>query len=427
MTTHSLLPLVACLGLAACSLFEGPAGPAGDAGPQGQAGTACWDLNGNGQGDLDSEDLNGDGAVDLYDCRGPAGEADDGEDGEDWAPPDMVGAEACADCHPEQYEAWRRSGMANAMQATGGLEPSEAWAELGEFGEFSEEPPAGYDWSEIRYVFGGWSRLQAFVDDEGWVITGASSAWAQQHEAWIDFEDGFAPGTLATDCGSCHATGYRPEGHQDQLEGVTGTWQAEGVGCERCHGNGSQHSGDPWAIPMTVDRAAELCGECHTRDSTASIQAHDGFLLDGQQWSELFHGKKHVMDCIDCHDPHRSAHHPDSEHNPDAGLRVACESCHFVEAAQQGSEIMAAYAGCTGCHMPDAVVTAQAFHSAQGDHPAHLFAINLDPDAAQVSGDSANPWVSLDFACRSCHSEAGGWTIYSEAELLEEATGYHGG
>ncbi|MEM8847388.1 MAG: hypothetical protein AAGD17_09835 [Bacteroidota bacterium] len=30
----------------------------------------CWDSNGNGMGDLESEDLNNDGKVDKLDCRG---------------------------------------------------------------------------------------------------------------------------------------------------------------------------------------------------------------------------------------------------------------------------------------------------------------------------------------------------------------------
>jgi len=36
-------------------------------------GVYCWDLNSNGQKDLDSEDSNGDGVVDRLDCRGDQG------------------------------------------------------------------------------------------------------------------------------------------------------------------------------------------------------------------------------------------------------------------------------------------------------------------------------------------------------------------
>jgi len=411
--------------LAGCGLFEGAEGPVGDAGAQGQAGAACWDLNANGDADPDSEDLNGDGSVDVYDCQGLASDGSDGEDGEDWAPPSMVGAAACADCHDDQYQAWLRSGMGNALLATGGAEPTEPWDGLGSFGDYASEPPDGYTWADISYVIGGWARKQVFVDADGWVITGDDAAWAQQHDTWIDYEGSYAPGTLAFECARCHTTGYRPEGNQDDLAGAVGTWESEGIGCERCHGHGSQHVEDPYMVPMPVDRSAELCGECHVRGAVGELEAQDGFLRDAQQWSELFQGKKHVMDCADCHNPHGSAHYDHSSANPDQGIQVECESCHFQQAANQGSSTMAGYVGCIGCHMPDAVVVAQAEHALQGDHPAHLFAINIDIDEPQTDGDTANPWVSMDFACRSCHSEAGPWTAYSDAELLDEAIGYH--
>jgi hypothetical protein len=44
----------------------------GQAGQQGPAGLACWDLNGNGIGDL-AEDINLDGNYDAQDCQGPPG------------------------------------------------------------------------------------------------------------------------------------------------------------------------------------------------------------------------------------------------------------------------------------------------------------------------------------------------------------------
>lgn len=50
----------------------GPAGPQGPAGPAGEDGLACWDLDGDGQQDLE-EDLNADGAWDARDCVGPQG------------------------------------------------------------------------------------------------------------------------------------------------------------------------------------------------------------------------------------------------------------------------------------------------------------------------------------------------------------------
>jgi len=45
----------------------------------GADGISCWDLNENGEKDVETEDVNEDTVVDVLDCRGA-----DGEDGEGW-------------------------------------------------------------------------------------------------------------------------------------------------------------------------------------------------------------------------------------------------------------------------------------------------------------------------------------------------------
>ena len=53
--------------------LQGDPGPQGPQGPAGADGIACWDLNGNGIGDVATEDKNLDGIVDVLDCTGPQG------------------------------------------------------------------------------------------------------------------------------------------------------------------------------------------------------------------------------------------------------------------------------------------------------------------------------------------------------------------
>ena len=61
---------------------QGPQGPQGNDGLQGPVGAdgavgpdgiECWDLNGNGAGDMPAEDINGDLVVDVNDCTGLQG------------------------------------------------------------------------------------------------------------------------------------------------------------------------------------------------------------------------------------------------------------------------------------------------------------------------------------------------------------------
>ena len=49
---------------------QGDQGVAGPTGADGQPGLACWDLNGNGIGDLGFEDINGDLSFETLDCAG---------------------------------------------------------------------------------------------------------------------------------------------------------------------------------------------------------------------------------------------------------------------------------------------------------------------------------------------------------------------
>lgn len=56
--------------------IQGPQGNQGLEGPVGDDGvngTACWDIDGNGVGDVPDEDINGDLVVDVNDCTGPQG------------------------------------------------------------------------------------------------------------------------------------------------------------------------------------------------------------------------------------------------------------------------------------------------------------------------------------------------------------------
>lgn len=51
----------------------GVPGPEGPEGPPGPAGLNCWDLDGDGVFDVDTEDQDGDAAPSAMDCQGPAG------------------------------------------------------------------------------------------------------------------------------------------------------------------------------------------------------------------------------------------------------------------------------------------------------------------------------------------------------------------
>ncbi len=226
-------------------------------------------------------------------------------------------------------------------------------------------------------------------------------------------------------CGTCHTTGYQPEGNQDGLAGLIGTWAEPGIQCEECHGPGSNHVASPYGVAMMVDRSAEACGDCHRRGAVEAIDASGGLIKHHEQYEELFQSKHRALECVACHDPHEGVIQNRKEGTPTT--RVQCESCHFQSAQYQKSDVMKAALDCIDCHMPRLVKSAVGDAEAYtGDIRAHLWAI--DPTAVSQfneDGSEAISQISLDFACKSCHREGGTASVRTDAELQEEALGYH--
>ncbi len=95
----------------------------------------------------------------------------------------------------------------------------------------------------------------------------AAFAWWERHphgRAYATLVDRHKEFHL--DCVGCHVTGY------DQPGGSNVTHHLDGalvnVGCESCHGPGSQHVADPTATPRTVVRATpeSTCVGCHNEE-----------------------------------------------------------------------------------------------------------------------------------------------------------------
>jgi hypothetical protein len=62
-----------------------------------------------------------------------------------------------------------------------------------------------------------------------------------------------------------------------------------------------------------------------------------------------------------------------------------------------------------------------------GDIRTHLFRINTSSSASQFSsaGKTANPFITLSWACKPCHQSGGIAPVKSDSELAGAAKGYH--
>lgn len=157
---------------------RGPAGPAGVAGATGERGFACWDLNQNGLGELDTEDINGDNSLDALDCFGPRGLPgfagrpgiacwDLNGDGLGQLDPEDINGDGhldALDCRGAigPVGAAGPQGQAGPQGAVGppgvvGLPGDDADLEF--ISTFSPAPPPGYSYTGLSYGMGdGWRQ-----------------------------------------------------------------------------------------------------------------------------------------------------------------------------------------------------------------------------------------------------------------------------
>ncbi len=388
--------------LGACAVTQGPPGvdgPQGPAGPPGPVGP---------QGDIGDQGP-----------RGPQGNA-----GLDATPAIFIGSSACAECHEDLAASYAETGHAHIMSAViDGEAPEFPFTEV-------KNPPDGTTWDDILYVVGGYGWKALFLDKEGYLITGEGAQYNLENNS-LRTGDDFVPyhageTNLLYDCASCHTTGFIPEGNQDGLPGLIGTWNEAAVGCEACHGAGSNHANNPYQVSMTIRRDAQACQQCHAAGTTEPIPTIDGFIpnhgpnMDGHVLLP-FMGKKAVMDCIDCHNPHETTIHAKGQ-----GIGGECQSCHF--AADEFQKIdNRKHANCVDCHMPRIIEVATSDpEKFTADYRTHLMAINptVVPQLNN-KGEFDTPYLTLQSSCMGCHNADGRAPALPDAALIDVATNYH--
>ncbi len=171
-------------------------------------------------------------------------------------------------------------------------------------------------------------------------------------------------------CLSCHTTWFRSVGPAPL--GVPGPERADrGIGCERCHGPGLNHSKSAesgfaeMAIELTArtpsQERVKSCAECHAADG--SIKPSDPEFTRAQGttflFSRCFISSGDRIGCTTCHDPHRAVDTVTSNYEP------KCLSCHGESSAAALATHTAGKTdvqskrcpvnpknNCISCHMP---------------------------------------------------------------------------
>ncbi len=442
-----------------------------------------------------------------------------GGDG-DRAPPEpsFVGSGACVSCHAAEAERWAGSHHDLAMQ--------EATAEtvLGDFGgarfegsssawTFSRDtlgflarvrggsgPGAEY---RVAYTFGAVPLQQYLVEFPGGRQQVLPIAWDarpvdQGGQRWFEVppEEGAAPHVPertsgAADqppwtgpdwnwnsmCAECHSTGLR-KNYSPESDSFSTEWAEPDVGCEACHGPGSDHlawaaardpgsSGpgpslddadrglavrfephDPgiWTPDPQTGTARPLagrdpgpqmdtCGRCHARRSAITTRyRHGETLLDSHQPALLEEGLYFADGQI------RGEVYVWGSFAQSAMYRagVTCNDCHDAHSLRVRGD---GNAVCASCHAPSRFDTASHhFHEpgAEGAlcvscHMAARTYMGVDPrrdHSFRVPDPAVSEAVGAPDPCTTCHSAMTGTAAAAEiAARLERPpirrTRYH--
>jgi len=255
--------------------------------------------------------------------------------------------------------------------------------------------------------------------------------WRDYHldQWWNTADNTFKTAPVAANsfdiqCAPCHYNGYRvtqnaggeyvASGVSDsnsEVHPVAGTKQEMNIGCETCHGPGSEHvaaggNGKFIVSPgiLTPERASMICGQCHSRsqgndsflikkdsplDNTNKMMVagtsraaflagntsrHDASSTAGDLWADNTHSKSHhqqytdfirtakyrngsrLLTCYSCHDPHA----PGTDRHQMSGTtnNSLCQGCHTTVTdvvAHMTAKIgasMGAGTKCIQCHNP---------------------------------------------------------------------------
>lgn len=391
----------------------------------------------------------------------------------DQASAQYIGSASCAGCHTAQHQAWEQSqhrhAMAHASAETVLADFNNTRFEYagtrsrfrqrdGRYLITTDGPDGELTEYEVLYTFGVDPLQQCLVDLGGGRIQALSIAWdtrppADGGQRWFHLypdeavrHDHPLHWTGAAQnwnfmCADCHVTNYR-KGYDADTQVFDSRWSEMGVGCEACHGPGSQHlewsKREQWpdkglsvllderqdmlwlqdmermtarrSTPLTSDKEQQICAQCHSLRSAVAAGYHAGrplqdfyrsellsnplYFADGQQREEVFisasfaQSRMHEagVTCSDCHEPHSQALHAEGN--------ALCSSCHLSsEFDQPGHHFHAtgsSGAQCVNCHMPERTYM---IVDPRRDHRIGV----PRPDLAQQLGTPD--------ACTACHSD----------------------
>ncbi len=350
----------------------------------------------------------------------------------------FVGSQACAKCHENIYDRWKSTAMASVVQDPK-VHPEAILPDL------TTNPLAKFTRDQVAFVYGSIWKQRYFtkVGDDyyaepvQWDII--NHVWrpyfvAKGTDWWEPF---FAPDNMKRPtsqlCDGCHSVGF------DIATKKVAEWN---VGCERCHGPGSDHVARPTRsniqnpARMSDVAATDTCIQCHSQGRPTTLPINGKYydwpvgyqvglrledfwsleehplgastfthFADGTAHKNRMQGNDfvqsamyhHGVTCFSCHDAHGTSNY--------AQLRKPanqlCLDCHGPASpngphtasieAHTHHKANSAGSDCVACHMPKIETTV-----ANVMVSAHTFRF-IPPEMTDK--------YKIPNSCTSCHSD----------------------
>ena len=395
----------------------------------------------------------------------------------------FVDSQRCQACHAAEWERWTGSDHDLAMQAAteetvlGDFDGatfehfgvvSRFFRRDGRFFVHTDGPDGALGDFEIRYTFGVDPLQQYLIELPGGRLQALTIAWDAERSRWYHLypDEPIAPDDALhwtgryqrwnAMCADCHSTRVA-KNYDAESDSYATTWHEIDVGCQACHGPGSEHlewaeryaasappgAGEPAADDPNDDHRGlttrlvraeapaqiDTCAPCHSRrtqidpdwvhgepflESFFPERLHAGlYHADGQIEGEVYEygsfaqTKMHQagVACSDCHDPHSLE------------LIVAgdalCMQCHtefppldrFPDLAARNYATSEHHhhppesegARCVACHMPARTymgIDARRDHSFRVPRPDLSLAIGTPNACGDCHADEGPEWAA---------------------------------
>jgi predicted CXXCH cytochrome family protein len=348
-----------------------------------------------------------------------------------------LGSTSCQSCHAAIYERWKKTLMANVVR-----DPREHPEAI--IPDLSKpDPLVTFTANDVALTYGSKWKQRYFkkVGDDYFVL---SAQWDVTHAKWKPYfvKDDWWASLYPPDnaqrptgplCDGCHSVNYDVE-----TKKVT-EWN---VGCERCHGPGSEHAKNSAASSIVNPgrlgyvAANDVCVSCHSQgrplrnpiagrvydwpvgyDPTQKLvdfwklEEHKlgdvtfTHFADGTAHKNRMQGNDYVtssmyahgVTCSTCHDAH-GTDHPSSLRKPASAL---CLDCHSVGspngprtptlAEHTHHKVDSAGSECISCHMPRIAQTI-------GD-------VNVRSHTFRFVSPAQTDSTKTPNACNACHAD----------------------